>query len=129
MKKRKTYTRTRVLRVLLGGELERTRSTDVANHLAMSNSTLRRHLHAEGTSYQDLLQVLHAEGTSYQDLLNAVRQHACEKALSRRWVPGKCLAAELGFSEPNSFFRAFNRWTGKSYTQYKKEHCNGSASP
>ena len=115
MKKRKTYTRTRVLRVLLGGELERTRSTDVANHLAMSNSTLRRHLHAEGTSYQDLL--------------NAVRQHACEKALSRRWVPGKCLAAELGFSEPNSFYRAFNRWTGKSYTQYKKEHCNGSVPP
>lgn len=114
-KKKKTYTRNRVLRLLLSGELERTRSTDVASCLAMSNSTLRRHLHAEGTSYQELL--------------NAVRHHSCEKALSRRWVPGKCLAAELGFSEPNSFYRAFNRWTGKTYTEYKKEHYSGSASP
>lgn len=114
MKRKKNFTRTRVLRVLLAGRLEKTRSGDVAEYLGMSNSTLRRHLHREGTSYQELL--------------NAVRHHVCERTLARRWVPGKCLAADLGFSEPNSFYRAFNRWTGKTFTEYKKE-CRGGSAP
>jgi AraC family mar-sox-rob regulon transcriptional activator len=100
-------TQRRVVRVLLLSELERVTAGMVADRLHVSGSTLRRHLHAEGTCYQELL--------------DAVRQHRCEKVLARRWLPGKSLAAELGFREPNSFYRAFQKWTGKSYTQYKRE--------
>lgn len=108
----KIRTTSRVIRILLRCDLSRICSDEVAEQLHFSGSTLRRRLHAEGTSYQELL--------------NAVRQHLCEKSLSRRWLPGKCLAWELGFSEPNSFYRAFNQWTGKTYTQYKKELRGGS---
>ncbi|MCZ6829214.1 MAG: helix-turn-helix domain-containing protein, partial [Gammaproteobacteria bacterium] len=56
-----------------------------------------------------------------QQLLDAVRQHRCERTLARRWLPGKSIAQDLGFRETNSFYRAFSKWTGKTYTQYKKE--------
>ena len=48
-----------------------------------------------------------------------MRRYRCEKALAQRWLPGKCLADELGYLEINSFYRAFRRWTGMSYSEYK----------
>ena len=36
----------------------------------------------------------------------------------------QCLADELGYLEVNSFYRAFRRWTGISYSQYKDRYCN-----
>jgi AraC family mar-sox-rob regulon transcriptional activator len=101
-------TRSRVIRLLLVSPLDRICADRVAARLRMSTSTLRRRLRAEKTSYQQLL--------------DAVRQHRCERVLARRWLPGKSIAQDLGFREPNSFYRAFNKWTGKTYTQYKKEH-------
>ena len=101
-------TRTRVIKVLLLSPLDRVSAERVASCLLMSSSTLRRRLQAEQTSYQQLL--------------DAVRQHRCEKALARRWLPGKLLARDLGFRETNSFYRAFNKWTGMSFTQYKRHY-------
>ena len=105
--------RRRVLHALLLSDLETVNAARVAGHLCMSASTLRRRLRSEGTSYQQLL--------------DQVRRYRCEKTLSRRWLPGKCLAGQLGFSQPNSFYRAFGRWTGMTYTQYKRRICGGSA--
>jgi AraC-like DNA-binding protein len=34
-------------------------------------------------------------------------------------VPGKTLAWKLGYAEVNSFYRAFKRWTGSSYSDMK----------
>ena len=101
-------TRSRVIRLLLMSPLDGVCADKVAARLRVSTSTLRRRLRAENTSYQALL--------------DAVRQHRCEKVLARRWLPGKSIANELGFKETNSFYRAFNKWTGKTYTQYKKDH-------
>ena len=100
-------TRSRVIRLLLMSTLDRISADHVAARLRVSTSTLRRHLRAENTSYQQLL--------------DAVRQHRCERTLARRWLPGKSIAQDLGFRETNSFYRAFSKWTGKTYTQYKKE--------
>ena len=86
-------TRRRVIRLLLNSDPDRVSAGRVADRLFMSGSTLRRRLQAEGTSYQVLL--------------NAVHRHRCEKTLAQRWLPGKCLAGELGFREANSFYRAF----------------------
>jgi AraC family mar-sox-rob regulon transcriptional activator len=99
----------RVLQILLGGDLARLRADSVAESLGMSSTTLRRRLRADHTCYQFLL--------------DRARQYRCEQQLRETWLPGKCLADELGYLEVNSFYRAFRRWTGLSYSQYKLRHC------
>lgn len=99
----------RVLKILLGGDLARVRATSVAEELGISGTTLRRRLRADHTTYQFLL--------------DRARQYRCEKTLRQRWLPGKCLADQLGYLEVNSFYRAFRRWTGLSYSEYKLRYC------
>ncbi|MEZ5503135.1 MAG: AraC family transcriptional regulator [Halioglobus sp.] len=98
----------RVLQILLGGDLARLRADSVAESLGMSSTTLRRRLRADHTCYQFLL--------------DRARQYRCEQVLRSMWRPGKCLADELGYLEVNSFYRAFRRWTGLSYSEYKARH-------
>ncbi len=95
----------RVLQILLEGDLSRLRADSVAESLGMSSTTLRRRLRADHTCYQFLL--------------DRARQYRCEQRLRQQWLPGKCLADELGYLEVNSFYRAFRRWTGLSYSEYK----------
>jgi len=99
----------RVLQILLRGDLSRLRADSVAEQLGMSGTTLRRRLRADHTCYQFLL--------------DRARQYRCEQKLREVWLPGKCLADELGYLEVNSFYRAFRRWTGVTYSQYKLRHC------
>ena len=94
-----------VLQILLAGDLGRLRAESVAEQLGMSGTTLRRRLRADHTTYQFLL--------------DRARQYRCEQYLRQDWRPGKCLALELGYLEVNSFYRAFRRWTGVSFSQYK----------
>lgn len=100
----------RVLKILLDGDLSRLRADSVAASLGMSGTTLRRRLRADHTCYQFLL--------------DRARQYRCEQRLRQVWLPGKCLADELGYLEVNSFYRAFRRWTGLSYSQYKERYGN-----
>ncbi len=95
----------RVLQILLTGDLYRLRADTVAGELGMSGTTLRRRLRADHTSYQFLL--------------DRARQYRCEQQLKQMWRPGKCMADELGYLEVNSFYRAFRRWTGVTYSEYK----------
>lgn len=99
----------RVLQILLHGDLARLRADSVAAELGMSSTTLRRRLRADHTCYQFLL--------------DRARQYRCEQRLRQVWRPGKCLADELGYLEVNSFYRAFRRWTGLTYSQYKMRYC------
>ena len=99
----------RVLQILLGGDLSRLRADSVAESLGMSGTTLRRRLRADHTCYQFLL--------------DRARQYRCERILRNMWLPGKCLADELGYLEVNSFYRAFLRLTGLSYSHYKSRYC------
>jgi AraC family transcriptional regulator, mar-sox-rob regulon activator len=95
----------RVLQILLNGDLARLRADSVAEQLGVSATTLRRRLRGDHTTYQFLL--------------DRARQYRCEQQLRSSWRPGKCLADELGYLEVNSFYRAFRRWTGMSYSEYK----------
>ncbi len=95
----------RVVQILLQGDLSRLRAESVAEQLGMSCTTLRRRLRADHTNYQFLL--------------DRARQYRCEQLLLDVWLPGKCLADELGYLEVNSFYRAFRRWTGVNYSDYK----------
>ncbi|MEE4278455.1 MAG: AraC family transcriptional regulator [Halieaceae bacterium] len=96
-----------VLRMLLEGDLGRLRAESVAESLGISCTTLRRRLRNDHTNYQFLL--------------DRARQYRCEARLRERWLPGKCLADELGYLEVNSFYRAFRRWTGISYSAYRAQ--------
>jgi AraC-like DNA-binding protein len=96
----------RVLRILLEADLARTRADSVAESLGISATTLRRRLRADHTSYQFLL--------------DRARQYRCERLLVDEWLPGKCLAQALGYHEVNSFYRAFRRWTGQGFADYKR---------
>ncbi|MFC4624131.1 AraC family transcriptional regulator [Daeguia caeni] len=80
----------------------------VARQLRLSPATLRRKLRAEGQSFgaiRDELRLVAA-----QKLLRE-RQHAIAE-----------IAAELGYSEPSAFYRAFQKQMGQSPAQYRKLH-------
>ncbi|WP_116367137.1 helix-turn-helix domain-containing protein [Parahaliea mediterranea] len=102
-----------VLDILLEGDLARLRAESVAQQLGMSCTTLRRRLRADHTHYQFLL--------------DRARQYRCEQRLKDTWLPGKCLADELGYLEVNSFYRAFRRWTGFSFSEYKLRRERGES--
>jgi len=98
----------RVLNILLRGDLSRIRADTVAQQLGISGTTMRRRLKEDHTTYQFLL--------------DRTRQFRCEQLIRETWLPGKCVADRLGYLEVNSFYRAFRRWTGLSYSQYKAQY-------
>ncbi|VWB47253.1 AraC family transcriptional regulator [Burkholderia arboris] len=70
----------------------------VAHTLAISKRTLQRRLGDEGANFKTLL----AE----------VREKLAWHYLDRSDLPCSQIAFLLGYQDPNSFFRAFNEWTG-----------------
>ncbi len=72
----------------------------VARHLGISTRTLQRRLGDEGVTFQELLADVR-EGLA--------RHYLTQSALSLTEI-----AFLLGYDDPNSFHRAFNRWTGRT---------------
>lgn len=79
--------------------------TAVARTLHMSESSLRRRLQKENTSYQALKDEVRCE-VAIDKLLN----EDCKVA---------DLADYLGFTEPSSFVRSFKGWTGQTPKSYR----------
>ncbi|HET7730199.1 MAG TPA: AraC family transcriptional regulator ligand-binding domain-containing protein [Usitatibacter sp.] len=79
---------------------------EVARSLGLSSRTLHRRLSGEGSSYRALL-----DGVR--------RQHAIER-LERSDDSVARIASDLGYAEPSAFFRAFQAWTGRSPTGYRR---------
>jgi AraC-like DNA-binding protein len=72
----------------------------IARKLMLSKRTLQRRIEAEGETYQQILDTTRTElATHYLE----------NTALSVAEI-----AFLLGFSEPNSFYRAFRVWTGST---------------
>lgn len=87
---------------------------EIARTLHMSESSLRRRLQRENTSYQALK--------------DEVR---CEVAINKLlYEDAKIadLAEYLGFTEPSSFVRSFKSWTGQTPTAYRDEMASLAAS-
>lgn len=70
----------------------------IAMRLAVGTRTLERQLRAEGTSFRELKQQF-------------LRERAMTLLGTGDWSVA-AVARSLGYSEPNSFSRAFTRWTG-----------------
>ena len=71
-------------------------------------------------SPRTLQRKLRQEGMSFQDLLHKTREKLATYYLRTSSLSGAEISFLLGFEEPNSFFRAFHVWTGKTPEQARK---------
>ena len=78
----------------------------VANTLSIHPQTLRRRLHCEGTSFQNLK--------------NESRRDFAIYKLSKTGESIEKIGSEIGFSEASTFIRAFRTWTGLTPSCYRK---------
>ena len=81
----------------------------IADKLAMSKRTLQRKLTQEAESYQSVLQW--------------VRSELADHYLDKSQLSLAEISFLLGFTEPNSFIRAYSQWKGVSPGQYR-ESCH-----
>jgi AraC-like DNA-binding protein len=94
------------IRQLITGQLQHAPSlTQLAQQMNCSERTLRRHLQATGSSYQQLLDELRFE--------------RAKQLLQEDRLPIHRIADELGFSETASFRHAFIRWSGVAPSQFR----------
>lgn len=96
----------RVMRLLYADPKRYASLETVAGALCVSGRTLRRHLHANETSFQLLLD-------------QAMQDRAMEYLLKTQ-VPIADISDRLGYSEPSSFRQAFRRWTGRSPSDIRR---------
>jgi AraC-like DNA-binding protein len=75
-----------------------------------------RQLH---TSPQTLRRRLHEEGSSFQELKDQLRRDLALYHLGRGELSIQDIAEQLGFSEPSAFHRAFKKWTGLTPGAYR----------
>lgn len=73
-----------------------------------------------GTSTRSLHRHLQADNTSYQDLLNHFRREQCLDYLRSGTFSNKEIAGLLGFQDANSLHRAFKQWTGLTIGAFRK---------
>lgn len=78
---------------------------EVASALAVAERTLRRQLSAEGTRYRVLL--------------DQVRAAKAERLLDQG-ESVEAVARQLGYAEPASFIRAFQRWRGSTPAAWRR---------
>jgi AraC-like DNA-binding protein len=85
----------------------------MARKLVLSKRTLQRCLEEERTSYQQVA----------TETREALARHYLEKIA----LPAAEVAFLLGFDEPNSFYRAFRQWTGRTPDSIRSDHPRPSA--
>ena len=74
-----------------------------------------------GMSVRTLSRKLSDEGTSYRTLIDSAREHAARRELTQTKRSLTEIAERLGFANPQSFHRAFKRWTGTTADGFRKE--------
>lgn len=87
----------------------RTGIEDAARALGLSTRTLQRRLMAEGTSFQAQLSLQ--------------REALARHYLTHTRLSTAEIAFLLGYSEQNSFYRAFHDWTGSSPDKARRDAC------
>jgi len=102
-------------------EMARTVRTALARSLdgALDFDAVARSL---GTSPRTLHRRLADEGTSFRAIKDGIRRELALERLEKTRASVADIAAELGYSEPSAFFRAFRGWTGVSPSAHRKRH-------
>jgi AraC-like DNA-binding protein len=78
---------------------------------------------ALNTSGRSLRRHLAASGTRYQQVLDEVRKRLALQYLETTHLPLFEIALLLGFSDPSNFRRAFRKWTGRVPSDYRQPAC------
>ncbi len=89
--------RSALLEMLPSGQ---TTVEDLASRLLVSRRALQRRLGEEGTSYKAIL--------------TRVRKELARHYITTSEMPYTQISYLLGYEDPNSFFRAFHKWTGST---------------
>ncbi len=71
-------------------------------------------------SVRTLCRRLDSEGTSFQAIKDELRCELAIEHLTRSRAPVAAIAAELGYGDPNSFYRAFRSWSGVTPGAYRR---------
>jgi AraC-like DNA-binding protein len=83
-------------------------ATTVAASFSMHRRTFNRHLRAEGSSFNVMV--------------NEVRFEISRRLIADSGMSFGQIASFLCFSEPSAFTRAFRRWSGQSPTAWRADH-------
>jgi AraC-like DNA-binding protein len=78
----------------------------VCQELSVSRSTLQRRLRDEDTTFQQIL--------------DTTRKDLALRYLTKSSLTNKEISFLLAYSDPNSFFRSFRRWTGLSPSELRE---------
>ena len=79
----------------------------MANYLCLSDRSLSRRLHEEGTSYRQLV--------------NSEMENRAKEYLRNSTLSVDTIAAELGYDDPANFRRAFKAWTEQSPNEFRSD--------
>jgi len=97
----------RVRKNLLQLNSNRRNAEEVAKRLHISARHLRR--------------MLHEEGSSFQEVLDEVRYALAKNYLTQTQLSIDQVAPLMGYSETSNFRRAFKKWSGVSPTEYRNQ--------
>lgn len=73
-----------------------------------------------GTAPRTLHRQLSAEGTSFRAIKASLRREQALARLEKTRQSVADIAAELGYSEPSAFYRAFHAWTGEAPSAHRR---------
>lgn len=66
---------------------------------------------------------LEEEGDSFRSVVNRPREDLAKHCLAQTRLSASEIGFLLGFEDPNSCFRAFNDWTGKTPEALRESAC------
>jgi AraC-like DNA-binding protein len=82
--------------------------------LPSNAATIEKAAERLGLSKRTLQRRLEDEGENFRALVNATRESLARHYLGKTTMSGGEIAFLLGFEDPNSFYRAFQDWTGQT---------------
>ncbi|MFK3796024.1 MULTISPECIES: AraC family transcriptional regulator [unclassified Pseudomonas] len=82
--------------------------------LPSNSATIEKTAERLGMSKRTLQRRLENGGASFRALVNGTRENLARHYLGNTKLSGEEIAFLLGFEDPNSFYRAFQDWTGQT---------------
>ncbi|KPW46453.1 AraC family transcriptional regulator [Pseudomonas syringae pv. antirrhini] len=82
--------------------------------LPSNAATIEKAAERLGMSKRTLQRRLEDEGENFRAMVNATRENLARHYLTNTKMSGGEIAFLLGFEDPNSFYRAFQDWTGQT---------------
>jgi len=100
---------------------DREMARSVRDRLAHSlSASLEDTARALGLSPRTMHRRLQEEGTSFREVKDSLRREIALARLEKGTDSVAKIAADLGYSEPSAFFRAFQSWTGLAPSVHRR---------